>query len=372
MTAYPLQNVRLRDWRNIQRADLDLNSGQTLLIGANGQGKSNLIEAVYALATATSFRSRHDDELIRWGESAAYLRGRVESEEGNTTLELGIERERRGKRVKVDEKPVERLADIYGHLRVTLLAPEDLQIVSGSPEHRRRYLDMLIAQLTPSHIGALQAHRRAVKQRNHVLRASGGFATQANGIQLDAWDQQVAEFGAEVMRQRREMASLLFPLAAEKHAALAGETESLEATYRPNVGAEPETEFQSILDSLAEKRGRDIERGTTGTGPHRDDISLRLSGRDAAITASQGQRRTIALALRLAQAQAISERSGQESLLLIDDVVYEMDADRKHRFWEALPDSTQRLVTATHPRYLGQKSTEGLIYHVEHGEIRSA
>ncbi len=372
MTAYPLKNVRLRDWRNIQRAELDFDSGQTLLIGSNGQGKSNLIEAVYALATATSYRTRRDDELIRWGEPAAYLGGRVREDEGSTTLELGIERERRTKRVKVDGKPVARLADIYGHLRVTLLAPEDLQIVSGSPEHRRRYLDMLIAQLTPSHIAVLQAYRRAVRQRNHVLRASGGTATQSTGTQLDAWDRQVAEFGADVMRRRREMASFLFPLAAEKHAVLAGGGESLEAAYRPNVAAEPETEFQTILESLAGKRSRDLERGTTGVGPHRDDVSLRLSEHDAAITASQGERRTIALALRLAQAQAISERSGQESLLLIDDVVYEMDADRKHRFWETLPDSTQRLVTATHPRYLGQKSTEGLIYHVEHGEIRSS
>ena len=361
----------MRSWRNITAAELEPDAVQTLLLGGNGHGKSNVLEAVYALATATSFRCNRDQNLVQWDQPAAHLRASVEGPDGRTTIELGIDSSRDQKVVKVDGTPLPRLADLYGRLRVTLLAPEDMALVCGSPEDRRRYLDMTAAQLDRRYVQTLQAYRRAIRQRNQVLRQLPGATSALHEAHLQAWDHQVATLGAEIMIRRTEITATLSPHVKRYHAALADDCEALDVAYRPSVIFELGAEESAIRDALSERRARDIEQGSTSCGPHRDDLRLRLSGRDLAVSASQGQRRTVALALRLAEAEAVSEEGGRPSLLLIDDVVYEMDTERRARFWNAIPAWAQRIVTATNTEHLGQKSFEGRVYHVQHGEIRS-
>ncbi len=372
VNSAPLKSIRIRNWRNIEQADVELDSRQTILLGCNGQGKSNFLEAVYALATATSHRTHRDEELIRWDQPAAYLRGDIAIEDGELRIELGLERDPKQKRVKVDEIPLTRLSDLYGLLRVTLLAPEDMAIVIGSPENRRRYLDMAIAQLNREHVRTLQQYRRAIRQRNQIVRSLYGKPQNSHDAHLDAWDHQVSALGAEIMYRRAEFITELAPLACHYHHALAGDGEELSLDYRPSVACERGQEEQSLFETLASRRTRDIEQGNTSVGPHRDDLSLRLDRRELNAAASQGQRRTVALALRLAEAETITGHGRFASMLLIDDVVYEMDVERKSRFWSAIPQSTQRLVTSTHIQSLGQEHTEGRIYHVEHGTICDA
>ncbi len=365
-----VRTLRLRNWRNIENADLAFQPGLNVFVGANAQGKTNILEAVFYLATVSSHRTNRNEDLIHWDQPAAHIRGEVIDRTTSHMLECGLERRRRI--LKRDSESVSRVGDLYGTLRAAFFTPEDLEIVCGSPEQRRRFLDMAVAQTRPGYVRLLQRYRKIVRQRNEVLRSSRGAVGPTLDSQLHVWNVSLSELGAEIVAARKDAIQKLAPAFQEHYHGLAEEgTTSLDYPTRCE-GDTLEELSRSILQQLDRTRQRDLDRGTTTVGPHREDLSITLEERAIAVFGSQGQRRTAALALRLAESQMLAEESGEPPVLLIDDVLYEMDKERRRRFWDRMPEEYQLLVTATDHQELAATRHCGGMFHVERGSIYPA
>ncbi|MBZ0255558.1 DNA replication and repair protein RecF, partial [bacterium] len=332
------------------------------------QGKTSLIEAIVFLSTSTSHRTRKEEELIRWGDETAFLRGGVDHNGEQQTLSCGVEKNR--KVVKVDDQPLPRISDLYGRLRTVLFAPEDLIIVSGGPQERRRFIDMAIAQIDNEYIPLLQQYRRLVKQRNHILRRMQMAKGTDLSKELEVWNQPFLDAAAKVTERRGEFIDQLAPKVERFYAGLADD-----GPCRIEYPAAEPGDAEAIREVLAERlgkyRNKEIDRGSSQFGPHRDDAPMTLNGASLAQFGSQGQRRAASLALRLAEADNASECVGAPPVLLIDDVVYEMDNTRRKRFWDNIDFSGQLIVTATDKDHLGSNLDPTQIFEVDNGAIRS-
>ena len=363
-----LTSLLVRNFRLIKEASLSLRRGIQIVEGLNAQGKTSLIEAILFLATSTSHRTRREDELIRWGEETAFLRGQVESASASLRIECGLEKRR--KLIKLDGAVLPRVGDLYGHLRVVLFAPEDLEIIAGSPQDRRRFLDMAIAQRRPSYITLLQRFRKALRHRNHILKQLQQRARSTSLQELEVWDQPFLDSAADVVSWRCQTVQKLAPLVNQFYEGLASDG-PLAIGYPFGIGMEREEIHRALNDRLRRSRPADIERGATHIGPHRDDPTLHLNEKNLAHFGSQGQRRASALALRLAEARLCAEETGAQPLLLIDDVVHEMDNIRKARFWEQVDLAGQLIVTATDRGHLGAGLEPTSVFQVRNGKIHS-
>ena len=363
-----LDSFLVRNFRILREAHLALDRGVHLFLGLNAQGKTSLIEAILFLATSTSHRTHREEELIGWGEETAYLRGELTGENEKTTLECGLEKNR--KIIKIDGSVIPRVGDLYGRMRTVLFAPEDLTIVGGSPQDRRRFLDMAIAQLEPDYIPLLHHYRKALRQRNGVLKRLQQSADSAVRRELAVWDQPFLEYASRVNFRRCETIRQLAPLLREFYDGLAEDGPfSVKLTFGEGM---KESEIREALRQRLERsRAAEIERGSAQTGPHRDDLVFTMKEKNLSFYGSQGQKRTAALALRLAESRLGFERTGSRPLLLIDDVVHEMDNIRRARFWDLMDFSGQSIVTATDRDHLGPRLEPTFVFQVNHGEIRS-
>lgn len=360
-----LSSILIRHFRLLSEVKLSLMPGIQLFLGLNAQGKTSLIEAVHFLSTSTSHRTNREDELIEWGEDVTYLRGTVQNHE-EKIIECGLEKKR--KMIKIDGQVLPRVGDLYGHLRTVLFAPEDMQIVSGSPQDRRRYLDMTIAQLDPSYILLLQNFRRALRHRNQILKRMQVNPSTEVARELEAWNQPFLSYAAQVVQRRKETVQELAPHVENYYAGLSEEG-PLRFTY--DIWEEVDSEeILTVLQRKLEKTRRiEVERGSTQAGPHRDDLVLELCEKNVAQFASQGQRRAVSLALRLAEAKYLHLNVGEHPLLLVDDVVYEMDNQRRSRFWQQVDLEGQLIVTATDREHLGPTLEPAQVFQVENGKI---
>jgi DNA replication and repair protein RecF len=364
-----LTSFLVRNFRNIQEANLALSRGIHLFSGANAQGKTALVEAILFLATSTSHRTRREEELIRWGEEVAFLRGVIQHGEESESIECGLEK--RKKIIKIDKRTLPRVGDLYGHLRTVLFAPEDLQIIAGSPQERRRFLDMAIAQIDSAYIPLLQQFRRALNQRNRILKRLQ-LTKNAEGMrELGIWDHTFLDYSTQVTRRRCEMTQVLAPLVRSFYESLAEEG-PFSMKYSGGDEADEFIIRERLQNRLERIRQSEIERGASLLGPHRDDLQFILADKNVSVFASQGQRRTTALALRLAEAKLSFEKTGARPLLLIDDVIYEMDNTRRGRFWEQVDQSGPLIVTATSREQLGPGLQLTSIFQVHNGEIHSS
>lgn len=349
----------------IRQAELSLTSGMQLFLGANAQGKTSIIEAILFLSTSTSHRTSREEELIQWEQETAFLRGDVERERAPERLECGIERKR--KVIRADGVVLPRVRELYGRLRTVLFAPEDLSIVAGGPAERRRFLDMAISQNNPAYIETLQHYRRVLKQRNHVLKQWQGRMTEQADRELEVWNGPFVDLAEQVMRERAEATRMLAEKAKGYYDGLADDG-PFEVRY-PAAETGESTIRERLLERLERSRSSERERGSTQTGPHRDDLVCSLDGRTLVSFGSQGQRRAAALALRLAQAKVSFEFTGVWPILLIDDVVYEMDNMRRARFWESVDSTGQLIVTATDRDHLGTDRKPAQCFGVDHGQV---
>lgn len=355
-----LLRLQLFDYRNFHRLDLGLGPGPSLFAGDNAQGKSNLLVAVYLLATARDPRAEVDAQLIRRSAAedvspTAGVLGEVDTAGGPLKVELGV-LGRPGpngllatKVARVNGIP-RRLSGVIGQLTAVLFSAEDIDLVGGPPSLRRRYLDITLSQVDRAYLTARQRLERVLLQRNHLLKRirEGAAASE----ELAFWDAELARDGGYLFRARAEALLELARLAREAHASLAP-GEELALTYRPRLEPPPppEEKWEAAAESYAQalRRGlsRDTAAGMTLQGPHRDDVALRLDGEPAAGFASRAQQRTIALALRLAEARFLLARRGDSPVLLLDDVLSEMDAGRRRTVIQALTDYDQVLITTT-------------------------
>ena len=355
-----VQHLGVADFRSWARADLSFEPGVSVLVGRNGEGKTNLLEAIGYLATLGSHRVATDAPLIRAGTDRAVVQTAVVSAGRQLVLEVEIVAGR-ANRAKLNRSPVTRPRDILGGLRTVLFAPEDLAIVRGDPSERRRFLDDVLVQLTPRLAGVRADYERVLKQRAALLKTAGA-ARRAGGAgdlrTLEVWDGHLAGFGAQLLAARLELVRALRPYAAQAYAELAPSSGRLDLSYVSSIGEAagndtgviPAVEVlsQALLDELARVRHQEIERGVSLVGPHRDDLELRLNELPLRGYASHGEGWSAALALRLACYELLSA-DGAEPVLILDDVFAELDTARRDQLASIAGKAEQVLISAAVP-----------------------
>ncbi|HKV86457.1 MAG TPA: DNA replication/repair protein RecF [Candidatus Dormibacteraeota bacterium] len=356
-----LRSLRLSNHRNYGRLDLVPGPGVNVFIGANGQGKTNLLEAVAMLALSSSPRARKDGELV--GPVAPSSRLEAEIETAGKTIQLAItlhvEGERTRRVIEVDGAR-RRAFDLPGHFRATLFWPDDLGLVKAGPELRRRYLNQMLVQVEPGYARALAGLRRVLEQRNSLLKKMA--AGEGGEDVLEAWDQELVQLGGEIARARARAVDELQPEAARCHAGIAA-GERLEIGYE----GPPENLAEAVHNSLAE----DLRRGSTSVGPHRDDLSVRLDGQEARSFGSQGQQRTAVVSLKLAEAALIARRTGERPVLLLDDVLSELDGERRAALLDEVAGEGQVIITSVEAGpFPPELISRAMVWAVESGSIQ--
>lgn len=332
-----LVEIELESFRSYAFARLCPSSGVTILHGENGAGKTNLLEAIHFLSTARGFRSGRDGEMIRWGASSCRVDGQVQRNDGQRKISIRFEPGSR-KQAAIDGASVPRIAEAIGCLHVVDFSSRDLSIIRGEPSRRRDFMDVELVQQSSGYGMDLARYKRSLAQRNALL---GEIACGVASADLAVWDEQLARFGEPIVRARKEWMEAIAPIASETHARLSGDGESLACMYRPD------TPPGSLLEAIVASHRQDIARCTTSRGPHRDDIEILVSGRSARQFASQGQQRTAALALKVAQAQVAEQRMGEAPVLLLDDVLSDLDESRRNRLLEYCLLGAQMIMTCT-------------------------
>jgi DNA replication and repair protein RecF len=332
-----LSTLSLRDFRNLGRLDLGFPGAGAVVIGENGQGKTNLLEAIYYLHLLRSVRGARDVDIVGFGAPGFHISARTA---GGAYHELsaGFERQGRRKRVKLDGAEPPRLSDALGALPCVLFSPADVDLVAGAPSARRRYLDILLALSSRPYLAALQRYRGALAQRNAALRESLRSSGSRAEQRVSVWEAPLAEHGAVLWRERVLWSGQAAARFAELCAAI-GEQAPVAMRYATSL--EPSSESVSdvataLARALEQKRGLDMRRGLTHAGPHRDDLTLTLDGRELRAFGSAGQQRTAAIALRLLEAETLHERLGAAPLFLLDDPFAELDVRRSTRILELL------------------------------------
>jgi DNA replication and repair protein RecF len=347
--------LRLRDFRNFDELELEVPTDGIAVIGDNGSGKTNLLEAIYYLEIFRSFRGAPDEQILRFGAEAFHLRGRFEEPATHQTVEVTAawEARSRAKRVTVDGVEPERIGDAIGRAGAVLFSPGDVAIIAGSPAERRRFLDIVLSLNVPGYLPALQRYRHALRQRNALLREG------ARAALLDAWSESLVEAGARVIRERACWTRQHGDAFARRFAAV-GDGMTARLAYRPGLRIEEETTFdagpaaEAFARELERVAERERERGLTLAGPHRDDLSvLATKGEDAFDLrdfGSGGQLRTAAIALRMVEAETLREARGRAPLVLLDDVFAELDAGRSRRVLDMLEAEAHGQVILTAPK----------------------
>ena len=336
--ALVVEQLWLTDWRSHAQIELALAPGTTAIIGPNGSGKTNLVEAVAWLATTRSFRGAPTDALIRVGAEAAVARARLRSEGRELLLEAELSRSGRS-RIQLNRQRLRRTRDLLDVMAVTVFAPDDLELVKGAPGERRTYLDHVLLGLHPRNDAIRAEVDKILKQRNALLKGCGGRLDADAAFTLDVWDQKLSTAGDELGALRAGVVERLRPRVQTAMASVAGADAEVELHYvAPWYGT-------GLAAALADARSQDVRRGVTTVGPHRDELELRLDHMPARSQASQGEQRSLALALRLAGHELVRSTTGVAPLLILDDVFSELDDDRSAALVTALPDG-QTLITS--------------------------
>jgi DNA replication and repair protein RecF len=369
-----LKTIHLRQFRNYKEQQVDFTAAKTILVGNNAQGKSNLLEAVELLATLRSHRMARDRDLIQDGEIASQINATLQRQTGISDLTLTLRRNGR-RTVALNSENLRRQMDFLGVLNAVQFSSLDLELVRGSPENRRNWLDTLLIQLEPIYAHILQQYNQVLRQRNAFLKQNQDSANIQDS-ELALWDAQLATTGTRVIRRRDRALQRLTPIAKAWHASISGSTEILQINYVPSVPLDqnhPEQIQQAFLEKIQMRAIAELRQGTTLVGPHRDELELTINQTPARQYGSQGQQRTLVLALKLAELQLIEEVVGEPPLLLLDDVLAELDPSRQNQLLDAIQDRFQTLITTTH---LGSFDSQWLnssqILFVKAGEISSA
>lgn len=370
-----IEHLVLQHFRNYDFLDIDLKDQYRIaLIGSNAQGKSNFMEAIYTLSFANSFRSSQANHLIQWDQNQARIKCQCRLQRGDDFL-LGFEVHKNGKRlVQHNHTYQKRLADYIGYLKIVFFSQADLDLIKGQPARRRAYLDQIIVQVRPGYYALLQKYNRVMKHRNSLLKSFKKQRKTASDQleELELWDIQLSQMAAKIISQRKQTLTDLIPLIQQSQTKMSGLNESVSIDYRSQTETADAAE---ILEQLFKKREQDIFRGQTSVGPHRDDLVLKLEQRELKAFGSQGQIRTAALAMKVAELHYIQQEFGEYPLLLLDDVFSELDIQRQQLLIQQISiESLQTFITTTHLDNAVQRllSDQGLILHVREGQVIKA
>jgi DNA replication and repair protein RecF len=334
-----IRTLDIQNFRSYEAASILLSEGLTAIVGENGQGKTNLLEAISWIAGMGSFRGVPDDALIRLGADSAVLRTTVESSDGREQL-IEAELPRIGRnRIQVNRQRLSRTRDLLGVVQVTVFSPDDLELVKSGPSLRRRWIDDALVSRRPKHDALRTDLERILKQRNALLRSAHGRLDGDAAFTLDVWDAKLAAAGTAVREAREALLAEMTPRLAAAYDAVARKAADVETIYEPSWDGD-------LAEALVASRDLDVRRGVSTIGPHRDEIVLRIGGAPARTHASQGEQRSLALSLRLAADAVVREAGVAEPVLLLDDVFSELDPGRAEALLDALPGGQRLLTTA--------------------------
>jgi len=359
-----INNMHLQNFRNYENEKIRFMPGTNILIGDNGQGKTNIIEGIYYLLTGKSYRVHREQELLRWDQSEFHLYGDFLTNDHKITLESHYKDRR--KIVKINQVSCQRLSDFVGTINVIFFSPDDLVMIKGGPSERRRFLDLHIAQMRPGHVSILNAYNKAIQQKNALLKSYTDKHFKYS--QLLLWNEQIIELGKKIILNRAELTQRLQDVADSIYGNLSSKKEKLKIIYY-SLGKRTITEAISEFPKLMnDKLEQEIERQMILVGPHRDDLQILLNNKPGRLYASQGQQRSLVLSLKLAELELIRQERGEYPLLLLDDVLSELDRFRRDYLIKFIESShIQTLITMTSA---DSHLELGTLYLVEQGHIR--
>jgi DNA replication and repair protein RecF len=367
-----IEELALKDYRNYEKLSVEFENKVNVILGENAQGKTNVMESIYVLAMAKSHRTSNDKDLIRWDQEYAKIEGRVQKHHSSLPLQLVISK--KGKKAKCNHIEQQKLSQYVGNMNVVMFAPEDLNLVKGSPQVRRRFIDMEIGQVSPIYLHDMSQYQKILQQRNHFLKMMQ-IKKQTDQTMLEILTEQFIDMAAKIVMKRFEFLRLLQEWAKPIHNGISRGLEALEISYKPSVDVLEGQDLSKMKACFEEKfskvRMREIERGTTLFGPHRDDLLFFVNGRDVQTFGSQGQQRTTALSVKLAEIELIHSEIHEYPILLLDDVLSELDDYRQSHLLNTIQGRVQTFVTTTsvdgiHHQTLREAST----YEVESGVIK--
>lgn len=358
-----LSNITLHHFRNYESTSVAFSPHLNVFLGQNAQGKTNILEAIYFLALTRSHRTRTDKELIQFHQKELSLSGTISRHSGKITLDLQLSD--KGRITKVNHLKQSKLSDYIGHMTVVLFAPEDLQLIKGSPSLRRKFMDIDLGQIKPVYLSDLSTYNHVLKQRNSYLKMSESIDEDF----LAVIDDQLADYGSRVMTHRLDFITDLEKEASKHHAAISNQLEQLTISYRSSVTFQDrETIKDDFLRQLQASRRRDLFKKNTGVGPHRDDLEFFINQMTASF-GSQGQHRSLILSLKLAEIDLIKTVTGDYPILLLDDVMSELDNHRQLKLLSGIHETVQTFITTTSLDHLHQLPEDLKIFHVQKGHL---
>jgi DNA replication and repair protein RecF len=366
-----IEDIKLTNYRNYSNLAISFENKVNVILGENAQGKTNVMESIYVLAMAKSHRTSNDKDLIRWDEEYGKIEGRLQKRNGPLSLQLVISK--KGKKAKSNHLEQPRLSQYIGSMNIVMFAPEDLNLVKGSPGIRRRFIDMEIGQVSAIYLHDLNQFNKILQQRNHYLKQLQ-TKKQNDKTMLDVYTFQLIEVASKIVIKRYEFLKLLQDWAEPIHHGISRGLESLKIQYNPSIDVSEGIELSKMIEVYEEKfakiREREIERGVTLAGPHRDDLSFFVNGRDVQTFGSQGQQRTTALSLKLAEIELIQSEIGEYPILLLDDVLSELDDYRQSHLLNTIQGKVQTFVTTTSVEGINHETLkQAATYNVTEGEM---
>ena len=361
-----IKNIQLTNFRNYDVLETEFHKNVNLILGNNAQGKTNLLEAVYLTSIGRSFRTNKDSDLVRFDADFAKVKVSAEKEVFDTSVEIIVKKDSK-KSIKKDGVTVKRTSDLLENIFIVIFSPEDLKIVKDEPEKRRKFIDRELCQMKPAYYESLSNYKKILLQRNTYLKEE----TIDQSI-LDLWDVQLARYGAKIMQMRQHFIHKLSGISNEIHDSITNGKEKLTILYNPNLTAFDDVKEQEdfFYDELKKSYANDLRQRTTTKGPHKDDISFIVNGINMRNFGSQGQQRTCALSLKLAELHLIKEETSEDAILLLDDVMSELDIQRQEYLIKTLKENQLFITTTDLDEKLFRAFPEAKVIYIDSGKIK--
>ncbi len=364
--------LQLKNFRNYIDLELLLENKINIFLGNNAQGKTNIVEALYFLALAKSHRTSKEKELIKWGNSFSLVKGTIKNEIGDKRLEILLNQ--KGKKVKVNNLEKRKISEYIGNLNIVIFSPEDLNLIKGSPHFRRRFLDIEIGQINPTYLYHLSKYQKIIFQRNNLLKDFNSETKNKEQL-LEVWNIQLIKHGAKIILKRLDFIKQLERWVEEIHYKISNKKEMIKIEYKSTVlidkNSMSESEIiEQYFNHLKKNTKQEKLRGMTLIGPHRDDLDFYINMVNLQVYGSQGQQRSAALSLKLAEVELINEIIGEYPILLLDDVLSELDHFRQTHLINTIEKKVQTMITTTSIINIDIKTIQkSSVYNVENGKI---
>ncbi|MBO5260723.1 MAG: DNA replication/repair protein RecF [Coprococcus sp.] len=353
-----VESIELSNYRNYSNVIVEFGKNTNILYGNNAQGKTNILESIYMAATTKSHRGSKDKDVVKLGEDESHIRLFLKKRDISHKIDMHL-RKNRNKGVAIDGLAIRRAAELYGMLNVIFFSPEDLSIIKNGPAERRRFMDQELCQISRLYYQNLSSYNRILNQRNNLLKQI--YYNKGLMDTIDVWNAQLVDYGSRIVRERRNFINMMNEIISDIHGRLTSGREHLKIVYECNAG---EDEFEKIL---SEKLDMDIKYSSTQSGPHRDDISFLINGIDVRKYGSQGQQRTVALSLKMAEIKLVKKIINDSPILLLDDVMSELDTDRRNALLEEIKD-IQTIITCTgYDEFIKEQIVINNVYSVVEG-----